>query len=76
VSVQRRVQRLEEALPSPVDGLCCCGGLAGKVIRIYDGPDSEADADRDTQPPPPCETCGGGRAILQIVVIDLRREAA
>jgi len=76
VSIGRRIQKLEAAMPAPVNGLCFCGGLTGKVIRIYDGPDSDADADRDTQAPPPCEACGGGREILKIVVIDPQQRAA
>jgi hypothetical protein len=76
VSIGRRIEKLEATLPSPANGLCFCGGLAGKDIRIYDGPDSEADADRDTQSPSPCETCGGGREALKIVVINPQQRAA
>lgn len=68
--LSNRVARLEAAMPSAsADGVCYCGGLAGKVIRIYDSPDSEGDANRDTEAPPPCEACGGSRDILKIVVL-------
>ena len=76
MSIGRRIEKLEAALPSPTGGLCFCGGLPGTCIRIYDGPDSETDADRDTQIPPPCEACGGGREVLKVVVIDPQRRAA
>lgn len=76
MNIGQRIQKLEAALPSPVNGLCFCGGFAGKCIRIYDGPDSEADADRDMQIPPACETCGGEREVLKVVVIDPRRRTA
>lgn len=76
MSIGRRIEKLEAALPSSAEGRCVCGELAGKIIRIYDGPDSEADADRDTEAPPPCETCGGELDILKIVVVELQREAA
>lgn len=76
MSIGRRIEKLEAALPSPTDGHCFCGDLAGKVIRIYDGPNSEGDADRDTEAAPPCEKCGGELDILKIVVVELQREAA
>lgn len=76
MSIGRRIEKLEAALPTPAGGRCFCDGLAGTCIRIYDGPDSEADADRDTQTPPTCETCGGGREILKIVVVEPQRRAA
>lgn len=77
MSIAGRVERLERATGrTAADGICYCGGLAGKVIRIYDGPDSDADADCDTQEPPACEECGGSRELLKIVVIDLRAAEA
>lgn len=76
MSIGRRIEKLEAALPTQAGGLCFCDGLAGTYIRIYDGPDSEADADRDTQTPPPCEACGGGREVLKVVVIDPQQRAA
>lgn len=76
MSIGRRIEKLEATLPNPAGGLCFCYGLAGKCIRIYDGPDSDADADRDTQEPPACEECGGSRELLKIVVIDPRAAEA
>lgn len=75
MSLARRLEKLEAGQP-PRDGSCYCGGLAGKVIRIYDGADSEADADRDGREAEPCEDCGGARELLQIVVIDPHLRAA
>jgi rubrerythrin len=65
VRISRRLERLEAVR----DGReCACPNPF--EVRYYPGPDSGADAERDTAPAGECPSCGEPRTLFKVIYTD------
>jgi hypothetical protein len=75
MSLQNRLEKLEDAHGARKDGMCACVYPGSMDIRYYLNDSSEHDADADTREPERCGECGGERRLIKVVYVEGKKAA-
>jgi len=70
MSIQSRVEKLEQAHPASESGMCECNVVGRRDLRSYTGDGDNYDAaDADTRPPRRCDLCGLPMRIIKLICV-------
>ncbi len=73
MSIQNRIEKLEEQIGASSDGQCHCHGIGNIDVRTYfeeTGMASHDAADADTRAPATCQECGGQKKVIKFIYAD------